>query len=177
MFQLKYIQTILVIQQETGSNYTFTLSLHLIHPHCNFTHVLCEHNIRLWTTGQSAMLWVSVHHYWTKCVTAWDLFSSTSVGVWGAVEGDPLLLGTPFVVVLLTVLRKEEERPCLTVGHAPVLLATTGPKDTGWPGLYWLGSPLAVAALAPCHLPIQNSSRAFIKALKKLWIKGCPMFQ
>lgn len=74
------------------------------------------------------------------------------LGFGGLVQGDPLLLGAPFVVALLTVLGGEEERPSLTVGHAPVLLATTGPKDADLPGLYWLGSQLAVAALAPCQL-------------------------
>lgn len=64
----------------------------------------------------------------------------------------PLLLVAPFVVVLLTVLRRVKERPSPTVGHAPVLLATTGPEDADLPGLYWLGSQLVVAALAPCQL-------------------------
>lgn len=104
------------------------------------------------TTGPSSQPPVSIHHHPTKHVTPSALLCSTSVGDWGAVEGDPLLLGAPFVVVLLTVLRREEERPSLTVGHAPVLLATTGPKDADLPGLYWLGSQLAVAALAPCQL-------------------------
>lgn len=76
------------------------------------------------------------------------------------------MLGAPFVVTLLTVLRREEERPPLTVGHAPVLLATTGPEDADLPGLYWLGSQLAVAALAHCQLSIQGLGRPFIKALK-----------
>lgn len=84
----------------------------------------------------------------------------------GASEGDPLLLGAPFVVVLLTVLRTEKERPSLTVGHAPVLLATTGPEDADLPALYWLGSQLAVATLAPCQLSHSGPGRRFIKALK-----------
>lgn len=99
-------------------------------------------------------------------MTPSDPLCSTSVGVWGAAEGDPLLLGAPFVVALLTVLRREKERPSLTVGHAPVLLATTGPEDADLPGLYWLGSQLAVAALAPCQLSHSGPARPFIKALK-----------
>lgn len=83
----------------------------------------------------------------------------------GAAEGDPLLLGAPFVVVLLTVLRREKERPSLTVGHAPMLLATTGPEDADLPGLYWLSvsgggtSPLSA-------VPFRAGLGAFIKALK-----------
>lgn len=126
--------------------------------------------VALWvllTTDPSSQLPASTQHrYRTKCMTPSALLCSTSVWVWGAAEGDPLLLGAPFVVVLLTVLRREEERPSLTVGHAPVLLATTGPEDADLPGLYWLGSQLAVAALAPVSCPIQGPGRPFIKALK-----------
>jgi len=62
--------------------------------------------------------------------------------------------------------RRGKERPSLTVGHAPVLLETTGPKDADLPGLYWLGSLLAVATLAPRQLSQSGPSRPFIKALK-----------
>lgn len=88
------------------------------------------------------------------------------LGFWGAAEDDLLLLSAPFVVVLLTVLRREKERPSLTVGHAPVLLATTGPEDADLPGLYWLGSQLAAAALTPCQLSHSGPAWPFIKALK-----------
>lgn len=84
----------------------------------------------------------------------------------------PLLLGAPFVAKLFTVLRRGKERPSLTVGHAPVLLATTGPKDTDLPALYWLGSPLAVATLAPRQLSHSGLSRPFIKALKTAEQRG-----
>lgn len=89
-----------------------------------------------------------------------------------AADADLLLLGAPFVVILLTVLRTAKERPPLTVGHAPVLLATTGPKDADLPGLYWLGSQLAVAALAPCQLSHSGQARPFIKALKNAEQRG-----
>lgn len=78
----------------------------------------------------------------------------------------PLIVKYSLCGRTLTVLRIEEERPSLTVGHAPVLLATTGPKDTDLPGLYWLGSQLAVAALAPCQL--SHSGLGF-GPLLKLW--------
>lgn len=89
-----------------------------------------------------------------------------------ASEGDPLLLGAPFVVVLLTVLSRGKERPSLTVGHAPVLLATTGPEDRDLLGLYWLGSQLAVAALAPCQLSHSGAIQLFIKTLKTAEQRG-----
>lgn len=96
---------------------------------------------------------------------------SPSVGVGGG-TGDPALLGAPFVVMVLTVLRIENERPSLTVRHAPVILATTGPEDMDLPGLYWLGPQLAVAALAPCQLSHSGPARAFIKALKTAEQRG-----
>lgn len=82
-----------------------------------------------------------------------------------AADVDPLLLDAPFVVELATVLSEGKERPSLTVGHAPVLLATTGPKDADLPALYWLGSPLALATPAPCQLSHSGPGRPFIKAL------------
>lgn len=84
----------------------------------------------------------------------------------GAADGDPLLLHAPFVVTLLTVLQRGKERPSLTVGHAPMLLAITGPEDADLPGLYWLGSQLAVAALAPCQLSHSGPRRPFIKSFE-----------
>lgn len=82
------------------------------------------------------------------------------------------MLGAPFVVILFTVLRRGKERLSLTVGHAPVLLATTGPKDADLPGLYWLGSQLAVATLSPCQLAQSQPTRPFIKALKTAEQRG-----
>lgn len=67
---------------------------------------------------------------------------------------------------LLTVPSRVKEKAALTVGHAPLLLATTGPEDADLPGLYWLGLQSVVAALAPCQLSHSELHWPFIKALK-----------
>lgn len=111
-------------------------------------------------------------HHRDSAKQMWRLRDCYNVRVCLCTEGDPLLLGTPFVVILLTVLRSGKERPSLTVGHARVLLATTGPKDADLPGLYWLGSLLVVTTLAPRQLSHSRLSQPFIKALKTAEQRG-----
>lgn len=76
----------------------------------------------------------------TKCVTPLGLLCSTSVGVWGAAEGDPLLLGAPFVVALLTVLRKRKRKAFSNSRSCPSAPGNNRSRGRrpAWPILAWL---------------------------------------
>lgn len=96
----------------------------------------------------------------------------------GLLRVTPLLLGAPFVVALLTVLGGgQKERPALTVGHAPVLLATTGPEDADLPRAHngLARSQLSGGGTSPLSaVPFRDPGRDFIKALKAPPNKGPP---